>query len=140
MAWAFSSYFYPSPFQFRHPPPPYEGAYCRNSTPLFNKQFVSDVSSTDTDLIVCEMSLEVAVSPSHSPPSSPLLPSSPCRQPETFGPLPGRHACDRPIGVIVCVCVERSDAILKGLQLHLNGIIGHDRWLLPSSLPRLHRV
>lgn len=27
-----------------------------------------------------------------------------------------------------CVCVERRDAILKGLQLHLNGIIGHDRW------------
>lgn len=44
---------------------------CCNSSPLFNKQFVSDVSNASPDLIVCEMCMEVpACSP--SPPSHPL--------------------------------------------------------------------
>lgn len=41
------------------------------------------------------------------------------------------HACSC-VHLCVCVCrVEDGGAILKGLQLHLNGIIGHDGWLLP---------
>lgn len=117
--------FFPSPHQFKRPPPHCAGASCRNPSLLFNKQFVSDVSSADCDLIVCEMSLEVAV-----PPLPCILPV------QTAGdaPAPPRKAhvwsadrCNR----CVCVSVERSDAILKGLQLHRNGIIGHDGWLLP---------
>lgn len=105
---------------------------CCNSSLLFNKQFVSDVSNASSNLIVGEMCMEVAacsLSPSVALSVQPAL---------IFYPF-------LPLQVCVCVraawyvCVrvhyvcrdEDGGAILKGLQLHLNGVIGHDGWLLP---------
>lgn len=82
-----------------------------NSSLLFNKQFVSDVLNASYNLIVCDMCAEVAAG----------------------GLPPSLHEVTH---AWLCPCIymcgdEDEGAILKGLQLHLNGIIGHDGWRLP---------
>lgn len=99
---------------------------CCNSSLLFNKQFVSDVSNSSSNLIVCEMCMEVAAC--SLPPLSLSLSAEPAPPPsQRTGP------CSWCI-FSLCLFARRDEdgrAILKGLQLHLNGIIRHDGWLLP---------
>lgn len=88
----------------RHLLPP----LCCNSNLLFNKQFVSDVLNASSNLI----SLWDVWGGSCLPPSLHKV----------------THACFWP-----CIygCRDEDEgAILKGLQLHLNGIIRHDGWRL----------
>lgn len=87
---------------------------CCNPSLLFNKQFVSDALNGGSDSIVRETCRRRLLSLSLA-----LLLSGVCvcaRTPARAGGTGGG---------------EDGGAILKGLQLHLNGIIGHDGWLLP---------
>lgn len=80
-----------------------------NSSLLFNKQFVSDVLNASYNLIVCDMCAELAAG---------------CLPPSLYEVT---HAW-----LLLYVCRDEDEgAILKGLQLHLNGIIRHDGWRLP---------
>lgn len=106
-----------------------------NSSLLFNKQFVSDVLNAGSNLIVCEMRVEVAACSAFF-----SLHLAVCRSNSEVIFYPFSPSPPPPSGVCVCWCARRvstragmedGGAILKGLQLHLNGIIGHDGLLLP---------